>query len=112
MIQPYDISLKGTNFLDFANEKMGGKLEGDFFFISSDTILPTVGLCNFYRDDLGLKFYFKWTMSIEKNPRNHPFRIGTQYSEKYVSKEYLFDFLKKEYPEHFKWIIFNQDFLK
>jgi len=110
MIEPYDISLKRTSFLNFINENMGGQLEGDLFFISSEPNSKAVGLCSFYRDDLGLRFYFKWTMSTEKVPAHPPFRIGTRYAERYVSKEFLFDFLKKNYPEQFEWILFNYGF--
>ena len=89
---------------------MGGQLEGDLFFISSEPNSKAVGLCSFYRDDLGLRFYFKWIMSAEKVPAHQPFRIGTRYAEQYVSKEFLVDFLKKNYPEQFEWILFNKGF--
>jgi hypothetical protein len=110
MIEPYDISSTGSSFSNFINEKMGGRLEGDFFFMSSEATLHAIGLCSFYRDDLGLRFYFKWTMSTEKSPRHPAFRVGTRYSEQYVSKEFLFDFLKKNHPEQFEWIVFNYGF--
>jgi hypothetical protein len=109
MIQPYDISLKENNFFDFITQNMGGKPDGDFFLIASEPPLQLIGLCSFYHDNLDLRFYFKWTMSIEKNPRYPPFRIGTRHSEQYVSKEFLFDFLKKNHPEQLEWILFNQD---
>lgn len=111
MIQPYDISLKENNFVDFINQNMGGRLEGDLFFISSEVPLLLIGLCSFYHDHSGFKFYFKWTMSTEKVPAHPPFRIGTRYAERYVSKEFFFDFLKKNHPKQLEWIIFNQDLL-
>ena len=110
MIQPYDISLKRTSFLDFINKNMGGQLEGDLFFVSSEPNAQAIGLCSFYRDDLSVGFYFKWIMSTEKVTAHPPFRIGTRYVESYVSKEFLFDFLKKNHPEQFEWILFNQGF--
>jgi len=111
MIEPYDISLKKTSFLNFINENMGGQLEDDLFFTSNEPNAKAIGLCSFYRDDLSLRFYFKWIMLTEKVPAHPPFRIGTRYAERYVSKEFLFDFLKKNHPEQFEWIVFNQDIL-
>jgi hypothetical protein len=59
VINPYNISLRRESFLNFINENIGGQLEGDLFFISSESTVPTVGLCSFYSDDLGLIFFFK-----------------------------------------------------
>ncbi len=42
-----------------------------------------------------------WTISI----KNNSYRIGYEP----VSKESLFDYIRKNYPDHYEWLLWNQE---